>query len=159
MRILFEPLGKKTVIFSIVITLLVFGGGAAVYLALHNVPGEAPYGITREEVQSAVIYYQGHTGELPILNASATILVDGNTLHVIDICKLLELTGGMLKMVPASCARGLGGNNDNCDGINCNCDSSGHYVWAIDNNGGVHSACVGGGCKAYNKDGDQGVWP
>ena len=159
-RVLLEPLGKKTVIFSIFVALLVFGGGGAIYLAMHNVPSQAPYRIVRNEVQNAVINYQSnHYGgnTLPILSTSATITVDGIPLYIVDICKLLESNGGILSSVPDCCAKAVGGGN--CDSGNCNCSYGGHYIWVIDVNWNVHSACVGDGCKANGKDGNQGVWP
>lgn len=161
-RILFEPLSRKTVIASILVALLVFVGGGAIYLAIQKVPSQAPYGIARDGVQSAVLSYRlNHGGGdmLPIMNTSATIVVDGVSLYVVDICKLLESSGGILSRVPDCCAKVPGANNDNCDSGNCSCTSRGHYIWAIDVNGGIHSACVGGGCEANAKDGDQGVWP
>lgn len=160
-RILFEPLGKKTVISSILITLLVFGGGGAMYLAMHKVPSEAPYIIARDGIQSAVIDYQlNHRRDpLPTIDIGTTVMVDETPLYIIDICKLLESNGGILSRVPDCCAGVPGAGNDNCDSGNCSCNSRGHYIWAIDINGNVHSACVGGGCKVNGKDGDQGVWP
>jgi hypothetical protein len=161
-RVLFEPLGRKTVIFSILVALLVFGVGGAIYLAAHNVPSQAPYSIAKNGVQSAVINYKlNNRGRdtLPIMNTGTTIMIDGNPLYIVDMCKLLESNGGILSRVPDGCAKVSGDNNDNCDSGNCNCNSRGHYIWAIDINWMVHSACVGGGCKVNGEDGDQGVWP
>jgi len=131
------------------------------YLAMHKVPSEAPYFIARDGVQSAVISYQLQHGSdnLPVLNTSLGLTVGEDQLYIIDICKLLESNGGILGRVPDGCAKAAGDDNDNCDSGDCACNSNGHYVWVTDKNGGVHSVCVGGGCKAYNSDEDQGVWP
>ena len=65
----------------------------------------------------------------------------------------------LLPYPPENCISIPGADNDNCDGGNCSCYNNAHYIWTVDVNGSVHSACTGDKCRASNTDGYQGIWP
>jgi prepilin-type N-terminal cleavage/methylation domain-containing protein len=118
---------------------------------------EQAYATLRHQIQDAVIEHMSdHTGELP--PTVGTVNISGNK-SILDMCSLIT-PGGMLRTAPEGCILINGSNNDNCDGGNCSgCVVSWHYIWAIDQQGNVFSACVGPDCAANNMTGYQDVWP
>ena len=111
----------------------------------------------RDKLQTAVAGYQNASDSaLPTIGDNATVAISGKSCLIIDICKLKSAN---LIPPPDSCAKIDGANNDNCDGGNCSCYNSAHYVWALDSNGSVCSVCTGDKCRASDADGYQGVWP
>ena len=111
----------------------------------------------RDKLQDAATEYSNaNNGSLPILGSGA-VIVDGNEQYLMDICLLKQLK--LVPYPPENCISLPGVADDNCDGGNCSCHESAHYIWTLDTDGIVHSACTGEQCGQANADGYQGVWP
>ncbi len=112
------------------------------------------------KVQDAVMEYrEANNGSLPILGSGA-VIVDGEQQHIIDMCRLKDAK--LVPYPPENCISLPGADDDNCDGgnsSNCSCHETAHYIWTLDPEENVHSACIGTGCEESNADGYQGVWP
>ena len=149
----------RYILFIIVAVGIVFGGW---FFARQTVSDTYPkaWADWRDKLQAAVASYQNASaGALPVIGDNATVAIGGEKCLIIDICKLESA-----KLIPApdSCAKNDGANNDNCDSGNCSCYNDAHdahYVWALDNQSIVRSACAGDKCRASDADGYQGVWP
>ena len=152
---------------SVIVLLAVIGVGivAGVGCGETSEPGgetvtgnpEAQYNTVLPQIQNAVTAYMVETmGELP--PTVGTVTVDGQTYDIFDICSLVG-EDELLRTLPDGCAEVSGAGNDNCDMGSCECDSSAHYVWVVDDVGNVYSTCRGRICDANNADGFQGVWP
>ncbi len=142
----------RYILFIIVAVGLVFGGW---FFAKQTISDAYPkaWSDWRDKLQTAVASYQNAS---PTIGDNATVNIGSEKCLIIDICKIKNAD---LSPVPANCAKIDGANNDNCDGGNCSCYNSAHYVWAMDSTGSVRSACIGDKCRASNSDGYQGVWP
>ena len=146
----------RSVVLGIVLIGLVFGGWYFTRQTLSDVYPKA-WSDWRDKLQTAVAGYQNaSSGALPAIGGNVTFNIGGEECLIIDICKLKN---AKLIPQPDSCVKIDGTDNDNCDGGNCSCYNDAHYVWAIDSNGNVHSACIGEECRANNSDGYQGTWP
>jgi hypothetical protein len=111
----------------------------------------------KDKVQNAVTEYRNaNNGSLPITGSGA-VIVDGEQHGIIDMCLLVE--SDLMPSPPASCISLPGADNDNCDSGNCSCRDEDHYIWTVDTEGIVHSACIGERCSKADADGYQGVWP
>ena len=116
------------------------------------------YDALRAELQAAVADYRsGNGGELPA--DGSTVIIDNSSYQIIDMCALVEGTS-LLAEVPDSCGTIARSGNDNCDAGGCSgCSVRYHYIWAVDDDGGIFSSCAGMECRAYAEDGFQNVWP
>jgi hypothetical protein len=114
----------------------------------------------KDKVQDAVTEYRNaNNGSLPAVGSGA-VIVDGEEQYIIDICKLKEAK--LVPYPPENCISISGTDNDNCDGGNssdCSCFNDAHYIWTVDSNGSVRSACIGEDCRVNNADGYQNIWP
>ena len=147
----------RPVLSIIVIIGLVIGGW---YFATQSLSIAYPqaYADWKGKIQSAVDDYQNNNdGVFPVVGEGVTITVDSEAQHIIDICTLLDAK--LILLPPDNCILIPGDDNDNCNGGNCSCYDSAHYVWTVDADGTVHSTCIGDKCDAENADGYQGVWP
>jgi hypothetical protein len=116
------------------------------------------YRCYEDKILDAVQDYQHkNDGALPVVNA--TVNISGYDYQIIDICALLTSAGGILSEVPVGLASVDSPNDDNCDAGCEGCHADFHYIWAVDEEGSVYSACVGANCSEYNRDDFQGVWP
>ena len=116
------------------------------------------YRCYEDKILDAVQAYQNENdGALPVVNA--TVNISGYDCQIIDICALLTSAGGILSEVPVGLASVDGSDNDNCNAGCEGCHGDFHYIWAVDEEGNVYSACVGANCSEYNSDDFQGVWP
>jgi hypothetical protein len=114
----------------------------------------------RDKLQDAATEYRNaNNGSLPIVGSGA-VIVDGEQQHIIDICQLKE--SKLVPYPPENCISLSGADDDNCDSGdtgNCSCHEKAHYIWTVDMDGNVHSACIGEDCESADADGYQGVWP
>ena len=134
---------------------LVFGGW---YYGSQSIHIAYPQAWTdwQGKIQDAVTEYRtANNGSLPIVGSGA-VIVDGEQ-YIIDICRLVE--SDLMPYPPENSISIPGADNDNCDGGNCSCYNNAHYVWAVDSNGSVRSACIGDKCRTSNADGYQDIWP
>ena len=123
-----------------------------------TVSPEEEYDTTRDTLQNTVIVYaENHGGSYPPTVGNITI--NQEVRYIFDICSLLESNGGTLTAIPSCLASVDGDNNDNFDLGGCGFDLEGLYIWAIDSEGNIYSACIGGGCLAQYYDGYQGTCP
>jgi hypothetical protein len=146
----------RWVVFIVLLIAVVFGGW---YFTTQMIRTEYPQAWSdwRDKLQDAVTDYRNaNNGSLPIVGSGA-VIVDGEEQYIIDICALVELN--LIPSTPASCASLPGAADDNCDGGECYCYEEHHYLWTIDPEGSVHSACIGQQCDKSDADGYQGVWP
>lgn len=146
----------RSVVLGIVLIGLVFGGW---YYASQSVRVAYPqaWADWKQKIQVAVTEYRtANNGSLPTVGSGA-VIVDDEQQYIIDLCSLIE--SKLLPYPPENCISISGADNDNCDGGNCSCYNNAHYVWAVDPNGNVHSACIGDKCRANNADGYQDIWP
>jgi hypothetical protein len=119
---------------------------------------ETAYNGVHEELHIAVAdYMDRHDGALPVVGGNVS--VNGTSYQIIDICALLKSNGGELHTILNGCAVVNGSGNDNCDAGCSGCEGNHSYIWAVDADGGIHSACVGSNCSAQYTDGYQQVWP
>lgn len=149
--------GWRPIILVVVVVGLVVGGW---YFARQSLSTAYPqaYGDWADKLQSAVDgYSDGHGGDLPLVSYDAQVVIDGDAMYIIDICALLNEE--FIIYLPDNCVSVAGNDNDNCDGGNCSCYDSAHYIWALDSGGGIRSTCIGEGCDTSGNDGYQGVWP
>lgn len=151
---------KKRVIVSWVVLLMAVA--AIGLLAWSWVSGECYRQYTKAQmlIEDAVDDYRAaHSDTLPVLgNASVLLEKPAGTYSVIDMCSLVGAGKGF-EAVPDGCAEVGGDGNDNCDGGDCSCNSTHHYVWLVDSGGEVLSKCLGPECGYNNEDGYQGIWP
>lgn len=100
------------------------------------------YDMEANTIGHAVLAYFAATGSWP--TTGATINIDGTDHDIIDMCELVNPSGGglaYLEGVPRSCAEVAG--DDNCDAGACDCAPNAHYIWAIDTATiAIHSACT-----------------
>jgi len=149
----------RSVVLVILLIAVVFGGW---YFASQSIRTAYPraWADWRDKLQEAVTEYRNaNNGSLPIIGSGA-VIVDGEQQHIIDMCRLVE--SGLMPYPPESCISLSGMGNDNCDGGdsgNCSCHEKAHYIWTLDSEGAVHSACIGEKCERSDADGYQGVWP
>jgi hypothetical protein len=145
----------RSAVLVIVLIGLVFGGW---YYASQSVKVAYPQAWTdwQGKIQDAVTEYRtANNGSLPIVGSGA-VIVDGEQ-YLIDICSLVK--SNLMPYPPENSISIPGADNDNCDGGNCSCYNNAHYVWAVDSNGSVRSACIGDKCRTHNADGYQDIWP
>lgn len=156
--VFFLKLTKANTIGLIGILIIIMFGlwfyGAATCGACIDYSRSYAYNTSREELQGAVKNYQNKNGgALPMLNG--TVNINGSVYHIVDVCLLLESNGGILKH-SSDCL--WSASDDNCNGSCEGCDSITSYIWAVDENGILHSTCVGQYCNSSGVDGYQG-WP
>jgi hypothetical protein len=148
--------GWRSIALIIILIGLVFGGWYYATQAIRSTYPKA-WSDWRDNIQDAVTgYREANNGSLPVIGSGA-VIVDGEQQYVIDICALVEFK--FMPSPPASCISLPGADNDNCDGGNCSCKEENHYIWTVDSEGFVHSACIGEQCDKADADGYQGVWP
>ena len=115
------------------------------------------YETAKTELQTAVRDYQTkNNGTLPTINATVTI--NGSAYKIINICPLITQNEGKLQTLLDSTWSGNESNDDNCDGGCSACNANHSYIWAVDENGSVHSTYVGKYYVTSGVDGFQG-WP
>jgi hypothetical protein len=146
----------RSFVLIILLIAVVFGGW---YYATQMIRATYPQAWSdwRDKIQDAVTEY-GNTnnGSLPIVGGGA-VIVDGEEQYIIDICALVEMK--FMPSTPASCISLPGTGDDNCDGGNCSCSEAHHYIWTVDAEGSVDSACIGQQCDQADAGGYQGIWP
>jgi hypothetical protein len=146
----------RSVALVIVLIGLVFGGW---YYASQSIRIAYPqaWADWKDKIQDAVAEYRNaNNGSLPIVGSGA-VIVDDEQQYIIDMCRLVE--SDLIPYPPDNCIAIQDINNDNCNGGNCSCHEKAHYIWTIDSDGIVHSACIGEQCEQADADGYQGVWP
>jgi hypothetical protein len=146
----------RSIVLIIVLVAAVFGGW---YYSSQAIRVTYPQAWTdwRGKIQDAVTEYRdANNGSLPIIGSGA-VIVDGEQQSILDICSLVE--SNLMPSPPSSCISLPGADDDNCDGGNCSCRENDHYIWTLDPDEIVHSACIGDQCEQVAADGYQGVWP
>jgi hypothetical protein len=159
--IITKKLTKKELVWSL---LAIAAGIAAIALLSISIKfppshfHETAYNGVHKELQIAVDdYMDTHNGALPV--SGAKVSVNGTSYPIVDICMLLKSNGGELHTMLDGCIAVDGSGNDNCDAGCTGCEGNHSYIWVVDVDGGIHSACVGSNCSAQYTDGYQQVWP
>ena len=148
--------------FTLITSCIVAIVAVLTYMAYGGYPGSYTksfaYETARTELQNAIRDYQNKNNRaIPILNTTVTI--NGSAYHIIDICPLIAQNKTQVRTFLDCLWSGNGSNNDNCDSGCSVCSQYHSYIWAVDENGIVHSTCVGQYCNISSVDGYQGSWP
>jgi len=152
---------RRIYLFICIVVILLVIAGVVVMAAGGTVcpSKEGAYRIVKTNLQNAVNTYQNkNDGDLPTINGTVTI--NGSPCKIVNMCILLEQNEESLKTIHDSLWIGNGSNDDNCDGGCTGCNTYNHssYIWAVDDEGNVHSTCVGEHCNTSGIDGFQ-YWP
>ena len=143
----------------ILVILLVIAGVVVMAVGGHvTTCRECAYDTAKTDLQNAVQDYQDkNNGALPTINGTVTI--NNSSYKIVNICSLLDSQGCTLQYVPDGCTSINGSDNDNCDAGCEGCYQEFSYIWAVDDEGNVHSTCVGEHCNTSGVDGYQYTWP
>ena len=156
-----------TLIELLIVMVIIAILAGVIVMAVGGVFGNAKssaYSTAKEQIQNAVTAYSTNAqnaGALPTLTAWYNTS-DCTACHVIDMEAMKSdntTAAGMLRQVPDGVFyNGTVNNCANIAGGTAPCKDSNHYVWVVNSNGDIYSACIGAGCTLATT-GYQNVWP